>query len=131
MPHPALPAEGQKILGACHKIYAELGSKLDQGVYHECLAMAFRDLAIPFEAQQEFQARDPDGVLRHLCQADFLCYGTVVVEVRAVAALQDDHRAELLNCLYATGRKLGILVNFGHARQLEYECFAAPAAQGG
>jgi GxxExxY protein len=52
---------------------------------------------------------------------DFLCYETIIVEIKAVSALVDEHRAQVLNYLSATGCKLGLLVNFGHYRRLEYE----------
>jgi GxxExxY protein len=57
-------------------------------------------------------------------QADFVCYGKIIVELKATSALVDEHRAQLLNYLHATGFQLGLLVNFGHYPRLEYERIA-------
>ena len=51
-------------------------------------------------------------------------YEKVIVEIKAVSQLTDEHRAQLLNYLNATGFKLGLLVNFGHYPKLEYERIA-------
>ena len=52
---------------------------------------------------------------------DFLCYEKIILEIKAVSGLVDEHRAQVLNYLAATGCKLGLLVNFGHYPRLEYE----------
>jgi GxxExxY protein len=52
---------------------------------------------------------------------DFICYDKIIVEIKAVSELVDEHRAQLLNYLSATSCKLGLLVNFGHYPRLEYE----------
>lgn len=52
---------------------------------------------------------------------DFICYGKIVVELKAVSALCDEHRAQTHHYLKATGMKLGLLVNFGHYPKVEYE----------
>ena len=48
-------------------------------------------------------------------------FGGIVVELKAVSALTDEHRGQVLNYLRATGMKLGILVNFGNPKKLEWE----------
>jgi GxxExxY protein len=57
-------------------------------------------------------------------QADYVCFEKIVVELKAVSVLTDEHRAQLLNYLNATGFELGLLVNFGHYPGLEYERIA-------
>ena len=52
---------------------------------------------------------------------DFVCFGKIVVEIKAVERITDEHRAQVFNYLKATGYQLGLLVNFGHFPQLEYE----------
>ena len=53
-----------------------------------------------------------------------MCFEKIVVELKAVSVLTDEHRAQLLNYLNATGFELGLLVNFGHYPGLEYERIA-------
>lgn len=45
---------------------------------------------------------------------DFLCFGAIIVENKAVKTRADEHRAQVINCLKSTGKQLGLLVNFGH-----------------
>ena len=62
--------------------------------------------------------------LKHIYTPDFICYDKIIVEIKAVSQLLDEHRAQVINYLYATGFKLGLLVNFGHYPKLEWERLA-------
>ena len=53
-----------------------------------------------------------------------VCFGKIVLELKTVSALADEHRAQVLNYLPATGFDLGRLANFGHYPQLEYQRIA-------
>jgi GxxExxY protein len=64
-----------------------------------------------------------DHPLKHRFQPDFICYDKIIVEVKAVSALINDHRAQILNYLNASKLKLGLLVNFGSSPNLTYERF--------
>nr|WP_236624748.1 GxxExxY protein [Rhodopirellula sp. SWK7] len=55
---------------------------------------------------------------------DFICYGKVILEIKAVRKLTDEHRSQVINYLNATGYALGVLVNFGGHPSLEWERFA-------
>lgn len=46
-------------------------------------------------------------------RADFICYGKIIVELKALSELDGTHRAQVINYLKATKMKLGLLVNFG------------------
>jgi len=52
---------------------------------------------------------------------DFICDDKIILEIKAASELMDEHRAQVLNYLAATGCKLGLLVNFGHYPRMEYE----------
>jgi GxxExxY protein len=60
-------------------------------------------------------------VLKKTYDPDFACFEKVIVEIKAVSELIDEHRAQVHNYLKATGHRLALLVNFGAPRQLEYE----------
>jgi GxxExxY protein len=55
---------------------------------------------------------------------DFVCFEKIVVELKAVSALNDEHRAQVLNYLKASSFQLGLLINFGHYPKLQYERIA-------
>ena len=52
---------------------------------------------------------------------DFVLYDKIVLEIKAVSGLADEHRAQLHNYLKATGYRVGLLVNFGHYPKVEHE----------
>ena len=54
-------------------------------------------------------------------QPDFVCHGKIILEIKALSALTDEHRGQVHNYLKATGYRLGLLVNFGSQGKLEYE----------
>jgi GxxExxY protein len=57
-------------------------------------------------------------------QPDFVCFAKIILELKAVSALADEHRAQVLNYLHATGFEFGLLVDFGRYSKLEYERIA-------
>ena len=115
-----LGGESYAIIGACMAVYKDKGCGFLEPVYHECLEIEFEFNPIPFlsKASQTLHYRQRTLVQRF--SPDFLCYDKIILEIKAVSALTDEHRAQLLNYLSATGCKLGLPVNFGHPR-MEYE----------
>ena len=114
--------ESYAIIGACMTVYKDKGCGFLEPVYHECLEIEFEFNRIPFLSKppQTLQYRRRTLVQRF--SPDFLCDDKIILETKAVLALTDEHRAQLLNYLSATGCKLGLLVNFGYYPRLEYEC---------
>jgi GxxExxY protein len=113
--------ESYAIVGACFNVYKEKGCGFLEPVYQECLEIEFEYQEIPFRSQPELKLRYRDRELKQRYKPDFVCYDKIIVELKAVSKLADEHRAQVLNYLNATGLKLGLLVNFGHYPKLEYE----------
>lgn len=113
--------ETYSILGACFNVYKQMGCGFLENVYQECLEIEFEFQGIPFVSQEDLQLKYRGRPLRQIYRPDFVCYEKIIVEVKAVSALIDEHRAQLLNYLNATGLKLGLIVNFGHFPQLQHE----------
>jgi GxxExxY protein len=116
--------ESYAIVGACFAVYRDKGCGFLEAVYQECLEIEFECCEIPAIARQSVYLSYRGRTLRQVYQPDFICYDKIIVEIKAVSALVDEHRAQLLNYLSATGFKLGLLVNFGHYPKLEYERLA-------
>lgn len=114
-------AECYKIVGACFEVYKDKGSGFHEGVFQECLELELRLQGIPFAAQAPLPLIYKGYLLRQRYLADFLCYDKIVLELKAVRTLVDEHRSQVLNYLHATGLRLGLLVNFGHYPKLEWE----------
>jgi len=94
-----------------------------ENVYQECLEIEFEDQGIPFKSYKELKLKYRDKQLKQTYKPDFVCYDKIIVEIKAISNLLDEHKAQVLNYLNASGLNLGILVNFGHYPKLEYERF--------
>jgi len=121
MPEFIYKEEGYKILGACFEVYKEKGCGFLEGVYQECLEMEFELQGIPFISQSKLNLQYKGQSLTQQYISDFVCYEKIIVEIKAVKELCDEHRAQLFNYLKATGLKVGYLINFGHYPKLEHE----------
>lgn len=116
--------ESYRIMGACFEVYKEKGCGFLEAVFHECLEMEFGDQGIPFASQQALALSYKGRQLKQTYVPDFVCFGKIILEIKAVSALTDEHRAQVHNYLRATGHRLGLLVNFGHFPKVEYERIA-------
>jgi GxxExxY protein len=117
--------ETYQILGACFEVYKDKGCGFLEAVFQECLELELGIQGIPFLPQPELQLSYKGHILKQRYKPDFICYGTVLVELKAVSKLTDEHRAQVINYLHATRLKVGLLVNFGHYPKVEYERIVA------
>ena len=113
--------EAYKIMGAAFKVYNGLGHGFLEAVYQEALEIEFQRRNIPYEREKELKITYDGVELKQTYKADFVCYGKIIIELKAVSALEDAHRSQVYNYLHATGFKLGLLYNFGCPDELEYE----------
>ena len=105
--------ESYAIQGAIFEVYREMGSGFLEGVYQECMEREFRQRDIPHKSQPCLELIYKGKKLRQTYQPDFICYDDIVLEIKAVREFVPGHKAQLLNYLKATGKRLGLLVNFG------------------
>ena len=92
-----------------------------EAVYQECLAIELEDESIPFEEQVKLKQFYKDRELRQTYVPDFLCFGEIIVEIKAVKQLTGEHRAQAINYLKSSRRQLCLLINFGDYPNLEHE----------
>lgn len=113
--------ESYKLMGAAFEVYKQLGNGFLEAVYQEALEYELHKRNIPFEREKELQIYYDNKPLIQKYKADFVCFDNIIVELKAVSGLDDSHRSQTYNYLNATGLKLGLLLNFGHNKYLEYE----------
>ncbi|MCG2712633.1 MAG: GxxExxY protein [Candidatus Omnitrophica bacterium] len=113
--------ESYKIIGACFEVYNEKGNGFLEAVYQECLGIEFEEQNISFIEKPKLELRYNDRKLKQTYEPDFVCFKEIIVELKSVKALTDEHRAQVHNYLKAADKRLGLLVNFGHYPKLEYE----------
>ena len=101
------------IQGAVFEVYREMGPGFLESVYQECLERELRVRGIPFERQPALRMSYKGVPLEQTFRPDLVCFGKIIVELKATRDLAPEHRAQVFNYLKATGFRLGLLVNFG------------------
>lgn len=113
--------EAYQIIGACFEVYNQCGSGFLEPVYQECLQLELTAQKIPFTSQPVLPITYKGIQLQQVFRPDFVCFGKIIIEIKAVSELTDIFRAQLHNYLKITGYELGLLVNFGKYPKLQYE----------
>ena len=113
--------ECYRIIGACLAVHQDKGNGFVEPVYQDALEIELEFSGIPLDAQRNYPIHYRGRPLRHTYTPDLLCYEKIIVELKAVKVLTDEHRAQVLNYLKVTGFQLGLLVNFGSHPRLEWE----------
>ena len=107
-----------QVIGAAMDVYNELGYGLAEPIYQECFSIVFSEKGIPWEREKVLKMYFHGQELKKKYIADFVCYGDLIVETKAVLELSNEHRALLFNYLRITDSFAGVLVNFGHPKNL-------------
>ncbi len=109
------------IRGAAFEVYREMGSGFLEAVYQECLEKELQSRNIPYQAQQELRLTYKGACLSQTYKPDLICFGKIIVEIKAVKEIAPEHKAQLLNYLKASQLKLGLLINFGSHPKAQIE----------
>ncbi len=110
-----------QIIGAAMALYNELGFGYAEPIYQECLSIVCTENNIPWEREKALNMYFHGHALKKEYKADFICYGDIVVELKAVSELTKEHRAQLFNYLRITELHAGMLINFGDPDKLVSE----------
>ena len=113
--------ESYQIRGAIFEVYREMGCGFLEAVYQECLEKEFLAKRIPFLIHQDLLLHSKGNPLLQTYRPDFVCFEAIIVELKAVKELANEHRAQVHNYLKATRFELGLLVNFGHFPKVDIE----------
>ena len=116
-------SEVRKIVGCAFRVYNSLGSGFLEAVYRDALMIEFRDEDIPAEMEKHLDVYYKGEKLLSTYKTDIICFGQIILELKAIAKLTDADSAQLLHYLKATGIKAGILFNFGKRGKLEWKRF--------
>jgi len=101
----------EKIIGAAFDVHNNLGPGFIERIYEKALLYEFINSGMHFESQKQIKVKYKSVELG-LQQVDFLVENEVIVEVKAVAQLNDIHTAQILSYLKTMDKKLGLLLNF-------------------
>jgi len=112
--------ESFRIIGLCMEVHNNLGKGFLEIVYKDALEYEFRKNNFPFEREKEYEVNYKDIILPHKFYADFVVFDKIILEVKGMAGIAEEHIAQTLNYLKVSGLKLGLIVNFGEL-SLQYK----------
>lgn len=116
-----LKDEVYAVVGAAMEVHRELRGGYLEAVYQEAMEIELASRSIPFQPQALIPIRYKTHVLRKQYVADFICFGTLLVEIKVMERLTSREEAQVLNYLHATGFRVALLVNFGDPGRLDWE----------
>jgi len=108
-----------QIIGLAMKVHRTLGSGFLESVYHKALAIELQKAGLKVEVEKPIQVFYEGQVVGDFA-ADLLVNDEVIVEIKAVQALAPAHEVQTVNYLVATGKDIGLLINFG-ASSLQFK----------
>jgi GxxExxY protein len=112
--------ESYSIIGAAMEVHSTLGKGFLESVYQESLGVEFKKRQIPFSREHLLELFYKGDKLSKYFVADFICFEKIVLELKSVSFLTNDHEAQVFNYLKATKLNLALLINFGTS-SLQYK----------
>lgn len=121
--------EVYKIIGIAMEVYNELGNGFLESVYQEGMEIESRKQNLPFVSQKILKIKYKGFTLNKEFNADLVYFENIIVEIKALERLSGKEEAQIINYLKATGLKLGLLINFGSNKKLEWKRFVYDSAK--
>ena len=105
----------EKIIGCAYIVYNKMGYGFLESVYEKCLLIELRKAGLKAESQQEITVYYENQIVGNFV-ADIVVEDSVILELKSVRRLAKVHEAQLVNYLVATGKEIGLLLNFGEQK---------------
>ncbi len=105
----------EKIIGCAYEVYNQMGFGFLESVYEKCLMIELERNGLKAEVQKPIAVSYRETPVGDFV-ADIIVEDTVIVELKSVRALNRYHEAQLVNYLVATGKPVGLLLNFGEEK---------------
>lgn len=116
-----LKEEVYAVVGAAIEVHREMGCGFFEAAYQEAMELEMGERGVPYLSQQLLKIRYKQWVLKKEYIADFICYGKLLIEIKAIDRLTSKDEAQVLNYLKATGFEVAVLINFGAHGRLQWK----------
>ena len=104
--------ENFEIVGLCMEVHRILGPGLLEIVYKDALEIEFKNHKIPYTREKEYKVEYKGIILPHKFYADFVVYEDIILEVKSVKEISNEHWAQTLNYMKLADTPVGIIANF-------------------
>ncbi len=108
--------ETYKIIGACMEVHSILGSGFLEVVYKDALEIELQKRNIPFTREMKYEVNYKGILLNHNFFADFVVFGTIILEIKCLKNINDVHIAQAINYLKVSSNRVALVINFGEER---------------
>ena len=108
--------ETEQIIQAAIEVHKQLGFGFVEQVYQEALEIEFSQNNIPYEREKHLVINYKGIQLKKDFYADFVCFGDIIVELKAVSELQPEFTLQVLNYMKIMDSHIALLLNFGKSR---------------
>lgn len=112
--------ESYTIIGLCMEVHNQLGHGFSEIVYKDALEFEFSENGIVYEREKEYPVFYKGNLLKHKFYADFVVFDKIILEVKCVKSIADEHESQAINYLKVSDNRLALLVNFARGK-MEYK----------
>ncbi len=105
----------EKIIGCAYRVYNQMGFGFLESVYEKCLLIELRNSGLKAESQKPVTVYYHDEIVGNF-MADVIVNDTVIIELKSVRKINKAHEVQLVNYLVATGKPVGLIINFGESQ---------------
>ena len=119
MSQQSFKKEVKQIIDAAEEVHRQMGNTFTEEVYLEALAIEFKSREIPHEAGTKLRIYYKEHPLNHEFTVHFLCYEQIIVVIKVIPKLSAHENAEVIHCMKATKKPMGLLINFGTGGKME------------
>ena len=105
----------EKIIAAAYHVYNKMGFGFLESVYEKCLLIELRKRGLKTESQKPIIVEYENEVVGEF-KADIIVEDTVILELKSIRQISQAHEVQLVNYLVATGKPVGLILNFGEQK---------------